>query len=93
MSADEYKLFVKVNAIYYDNGDLTDNEVWTITHANPNNDYIKNREHLATLREKYRDRFTAWDRQYPFFRWLVREAARMRENEHFGKERTFVWWA
>jgi DNA-directed RNA polymerase specialized sigma subunit len=28
MSADGYKLFVKVNAIYYENGHLTDNEVW-----------------------------------------------------------------
>lgn len=34
-----------------------DISIWNITHQNPNNDYIKNREHLAALREKYRELF------------------------------------
>jgi len=34
-----------------------DISIWNITHLNPNNDYIKNREHLATLRGKYRELF------------------------------------
>ena len=37
---------------------LGDNvSIWNITHQNPNNDYIKNRNHLATLRDKYRELF------------------------------------
>lgn len=34
-----------------------DVSIWSITHKNPNNDYIKSREHLATLRRKYRELF------------------------------------
>lgn len=34
-----------------------DISIWNITHPNPNNDYIKNRDHLADLREKYRELF------------------------------------
>ena|GEM_PF-3600485 len=39
------------------------------------------------------DRFTVWDRQYPFFRRLVREVARMQKTGKFDKERVLVWWA
>jgi hypothetical protein len=34
-----------------------DVSIWTITHQNPNNDYIKSREHLSALRDKYRELF------------------------------------
>jgi hypothetical protein len=34
-----------------------DISIWNITHQNPNNDYIKSRAHLATLRGKYRELF------------------------------------
>jgi 5-methylcytosine-specific restriction endonuclease McrA len=34
-----------------------DISIWNITHQNPNNDYIKSREDLATLRGKYRELF------------------------------------
>jgi hypothetical protein len=35
----------------------TDTSIWNITHQDPNNDYIKNRVHLAVLRDKYRELF------------------------------------
>ena len=31
--------------------------IWNITHQNPNNDYIKSKEHLSVLRGKYRELF------------------------------------
>ena len=34
-----------------------DVSIWNITHTTPSNDYIKNRGHLAALRDKYRELF------------------------------------
>lgn len=39
------------------------------------------------------DRFTSWDRQYPFFKRLVREVAKMQGKGEYPKERLLVWWA
>jgi len=38
------------------------------------------------------DRFTPWDKEYPFFRHLVREVAKMQEKGEYVKERLLVWW-
>jgi len=35
----------------------TNISIWNLTHTNPNNDCIKSREHLAALRDKYRELF------------------------------------
>jgi DNA-directed RNA polymerase specialized sigma subunit len=37
------------------------------------------------------DRFTSFDRQYPFFRRLVREVTKMQECGKFDKTRVLVW--
>jgi len=39
------------------------------------------------------DQFTPQDRQYPFFRQLVREVAKMQAAGQFPKEKLLVWWA
>ena len=41
-----------------------DVSIWSLTHHSPNNDYIKNRSHLASLREKYRELFRAIKRHH-----------------------------
>jgi len=38
------------------------------------------------------DRVTPWDRQYPFFRRLVREVAKMQVKGEFVKEKVVAWW-
>ena len=38
------------------------------------------------------DKFTVWDRKYPFFRRLVKEVAKMQAVGKFDKEKLLVWW-
>ena len=38
------------------------------------------------------DRFTSQDREYPFFRQIVQEVAKMQKSGIFYKEKLIVWW-